>query len=533
VDNTVKILDLETKIWSKRLPARTGGEVASVRLGHSAVSYDSDRVLLFGGEQEDSAYSNEMYIYRLSDNQWELQECLGDIPSGRARHAATIMRDESGDPLMVVTGGMTKDHISDELFFYDINEKTWYKKGKFVPRYDHTLLAYNNKIWAFGGLSPDMNRVSEVHWYDVDTNTVGAIKIQSELTPSMFPGLHFYGSGVIGTMLDVVLPGTTGVKMSEQSNMITSLDLDSLNWRLIYEEKSQGLFAEHRWYHMFVHNSRLVLLGDPEDSYEERLSHVLVMDLSNHGYMDSGAGANTYSDPSAPPSPSLSLGTIGHDMYLFFKRSEMCDFEITAIEGNFRPIVSHDEFGINSEPIKVHMMVLLARWPHFKRIMASQMSEYHERKMFIPEPVAWVRRLIEYMYRDSIEGYNINEITGLLVLANLYDLPRLRKLCIEAISRFGLQESTAVLIWERSMAANEQWMRRGAASYCLQHWGQIVRTEAFRNLCRESLIALCCEAEETTVVRVDRQEPELDEWEGEVDGDGDGELGEPDFEMEE
>ena len=104
------------------------------------------------------------------------------------------------------------------------------------------------------------------------------------------------------------------------------------------------------------------------------------------------------------------------------------------------------------------------------------MNEFHSRKLYIPEPVAWVRKLVEFMYRDSIDGCNIDEITGLLVLANLYELPRLRNLCIESISKQGITDATAVTIWQRAYEADEEVIRRNAALHCFRHWGQIVNS---------------------------------------------------------
>lgn len=72
-----------------------------------------------------------------------------------------------------------------------------------------------------------------------------------------------------------------------------------------------------------------------------------------------------------------------------------------------------------SRPIKVHMFFLLARWPYFKRMMTSRGKEYHNLQLHIPEPISWVRKLIDYMYGDSITDCDIEEATGLLLLSDM------------------------------------------------------------------------------------------------------------------
>ena len=75
-------------------------------------------------------------------------------------------------------------------------------------------------------------------------------------------------------------------------------------------------------------------------------------------------------------------------------------------------------------------------------------------------------------------------------MANIYDMPTLRLLCIHRLSR-ELDVESAATVWERANVAGEDWLRRRAASFCLTHWGRLVRTEGFRRLSRVSMMELC------------------------------------------
>jgi hypothetical protein len=148
-----------------------------------------------------------------------------------------------------------------------------------------------------------------------------------------------------------------------------------------------------------------------------------------------------------------------------------------------------------SAPIHVHRIILQARWPHFKRLYSAQMAEYHTKRMHIPEPYSVVRAFLYYLYSDSISDHreycaSLVDVAGMLVMANLYDMPKLRLLCVNRLSR-ELDVENAAIIWERAGRTNEEWLRRRAAQFCLTNWGRIVRTAGFKSLNRQSLIELC------------------------------------------
>ena len=75
-------------------------------------------------------------------------------------------------------------------------------------------------------------------------------------------------------------------------------------------------------------------------------------------------------------------------------------------------------------------------------------------------------------------------------MANLYDMPKLRLLCVHRLSR-EIDIEHAAIVWERAGRTDEEWLKSRAARYCLTHWGKVVRTEGFRTLSRQSLMELC------------------------------------------
>jgi hypothetical protein len=78
----------------------------------------------------------------------------------------------------------------------------------------------------------------------------------------------------------------------------------------------------------------------------------------------------------------------------------------------------------------------------------------------------------------------------MLVMSNIYDMPRLRHLCVNRLVR-DLDVMHAALIFDRASTAQEDWLKRRAASFCMTHWGRVVRTDSFRRLKRSTMLELC------------------------------------------
>lgn len=151
-----------------------------------------------------------------------------------------------------------------------------------------------------------------------------------------------------------------------------------------------------------------------------------------------------------------------------------------------------------STPIHVHKLILQARWPHFARLYNAQMAEFHTKKMHIPEPYSVVKAFLLYLYTDNIHGTvetdsdattDLSDVAGLLVMSNIYNIPHLRLLCVNRLAK-ELDVEHACVIWYCSGLASEEWLRKRAATFCMTHWGRIVRTPGFLRLPRSALVEL-------------------------------------------
>lgn len=342
--------------------------------------------------------------------------------------------------------------------------------------------------------------------------------------PSLFSGTHFhvFASGVL---LDLITPSET--VRSHDCNL-SALELNFLRWQRLAD--GQEIFRPgYRWHYCTVNDTgtKAWLLGCsldvtnvPGGTDDNHMSEVLTIDLEKYGLLGNGLSAESpVQDPSWSydySGPSQVSG-LGGDLAAVFDQSPElgsgADFVITAIRDDYEGSVSEDMDDVSdpsalqtqptfvepntwtSDPIHVHRILLQLRWPHFKRLYSAQMAEYHTKRMHIPEPYSVVRAFLYYLYTDSIAGHpeyytSAIDVAGVLVMANLYDMPKLRLLCVNRLSR-ELDVENAAIIWERAGRTNEHWLMRRAAQFCLAYWGRVVRTEGFKSLSHQSLIQLC------------------------------------------
>lgn len=523
----------------------------------------------------------------------------GPIPKGRARHAAVLHEDK-----LFIVGGITghDNYVLDDICYLDLKTFTWSRSWRFVGRFDHSAYIWGDRVWVFGGLSEDMDKVSDLWWLDlkgspafesppqigtvdrsgmiktlasprpsyqvVQSSVVGssgyaansrtpqvntpsfhlksyappapgaisALKfVSGSNVPSQMQGIHFhvYSSG---TLLDFVTPAAT---ISSRECSLSALDLGTLRWQKLAEGR-EIFKSGYRWHYCTINEdgTKAWLLGCPTEAgavdlgangLEEYLSDIMEIDLRRYGFLGSNLAPEPRTDLARPSlrtrhvePPSKGLGA---DLAKLFNQppetGSGTDFIVTALSSdcNEEEVIGSALLHVTesadggqawlapdaptSPPIHVHRLILQARWPHFARLWASQMAEFHTKKMHIPEPYTVVKAFLYYLYTDRIDPVdgdgdnamaNLSDVAGLLVMSNIYNLPHLRLLCVNRLGK-ELDVEHACIIWYCAGLANEEWLRKRAASFCMTHWGRIVRTAGFQRLPRTALVELSQEVD--------------------------------------
>ncbi|AEO70261.1 uncharacterized protein THITE_2121459 [Thermothielavioides terrestris NRRL 8126] len=595
VYNHVLRLDLVSHQWTL---VDNYGDIPGVRMGHTATLYKGDKLLVFGGENEHRTYLSDLIIFDLKTAHWTQPQVSGPIPKGRARHAAVLHEDK-----LFIVGGITghDNYVLDDICYLDLKTFTWSRSWRFVGRFDHSAYIWGDRVWVFGGLSEDMDKVSDLWWLDLKGNpafesppqigsldravlarnassprppyqtaqssvvgssgyaansrtpqvntpsfhlkayappapgAISALKFVSGTNvPSQMQGIHFhvYSSG---TLLDFVTPAAT---ITSRECSLSALDLGTLRWQKLAEGR-EIFKSGYRWHYCTMNEdgTKAWLLGCPTEAgaidlgangLEEYLSDIMEIDLRRYGFLGSNLASEARTDLARPlrtcsvEPPSKGLGA---DLAKLFNQppetGSGTDFIVTALSRDY----DEDEImgsallhngdadegsqtwlapdAPTSPPIHVHRLILQARWPHFARLWASQMAEFHTKKMHIPEPYSVVKAFLYYLYTDRIDPTDddadgamadLSDVAGLLVMSNIYNLPHLRLLCVNRLSK-ELDVDHACIIWYCAGLANEEWLRKRAASFCMTHWGRVVRTAGFQRLPRAALVELSQEVD--------------------------------------
>ncbi|KEF57099.1 uncharacterized protein A1O9_07289 [Exophiala aquamarina CBS 119918] len=525
----VVILNLKDHHWTQ---PDVQGPIPKGRARHAAVVYE-DKLFVIGGLTGEANYILDDICY-LDLKTWTWSKTWSFVQ--RFDHSAWIW----GGRLWVL-GGLGADmERPSEIWWLDLkgspalsdSGRQFSTMGR-VPSsrqdpWQHPGRA--DRIDTYAANSGSVHIRSSRREKPTAPGAISSLKfVSGPHVPLQSAGTHFHVCSS-GALLDFVTPSST-IRHNECN--LSSLELDSLRWQRLVE--GPELFQPgYKWHYCTINEdgTKVWLLGSSAEesaaaNQELQLSEILAVDLRRYGLLGSEDMSSSseqsrilaterqthYSGPSG-------VGTaLGSDLALMFDQppesNSMTDFTITAnnepmdYESTISDTDSQARFSLNStgsqilpsdtsnvsQAIHVHKMILHARWPHFKRLYASKMIEYQTSRLHIPEPYSVVRAFLYYLYTDSIAPHpafcrDLTDVAGMLVMANLYDMPKLRLLCVNRLSR-EIDIDHAAVIWERAGRTDEEWLKARAARFCLMNWGRIVRTEGFRSLSRQSLMELC------------------------------------------
>ncbi|XP_050077949.1 kelch domain-containing protein 3 [Anopheles maculipalpis] len=168
--------DTKTRKWTR--PSVTG-TVPGARDGHSACIYD-ERMYIFGGFEESiDKFSCDVYYLDLRTMHWTYVNTLGEPPSYRDFHSATVLNHR-----MYVFGGRSDAvapyHSQEEIYcpnikYLDLKADRWYtpKTTGEIPvgRRSHSAFTYNNKIYIFAGYNGNIDKhFNDLYCFDPERN---------------------------------------------------------------------------------------------------------------------------------------------------------------------------------------------------------------------------------------------------------------------------------------------------------------------------------------------------------------------------
>ncbi|ORX94573.1 galactose oxidase [Basidiobolus meristosporus CBS 931.73] len=446
VYNEVYTMRLDDLVWKQ---VYVKGEPPSKRSDHTASLWRGDRLVIFGGTDEVDAYCNDVVILNFATHSWERPTVSGFIPNGKNKHSAVIHNDR-----LYIVGGCSFSGTSSLMHCLDLNTMEWQEPVPFEAVYSHFSWVYEDRLYVYGGYNNDMDRLMEISVLDLKTYETYKILIKGETAP-VLAGQHF--AQFSNNKLIVILTQCLKHGSSEIQTGVYSLDMQTLQWT----NSCAGNWLEvGNWYYFAMEEERshFHLFGTIDIDSDEYLGSVLTLDLPQYGL---------FSIPNA---------SIASDFGSLFEEKTLTDFEV----------ISADE---NSPTIPVHRVVLLARWPHFANIHKSGMNETLSQSMKINEPYQTVKEFIRYLYTDKLDTLPVETVARLMVLGNMYFLPRLQKLCARVLYH-SIDIDNVARVYRHAVLAQDPGLKRKALEFIFKNYGLVVRSEGFRTMPQEALLDL-------------------------------------------
>lgn len=489
--------------WTRVL--YTKGHPPVKRTDHTATLWDKNKLVIYGGSgEDDNNILEDVVVLDLQTLTWYHPETWGVHPQGgRVRHSATIHNDR-----LYIAGGRSAPEegtFADTLLILDLNTWEWLPPVPFVQRTQHISFMYNKRLYLFGGFEEDMRRSNHLAFIDTDRHSITQLEIDSPSAPAL-TGQRF--AQICGDQLVVAV--TSADEDDVPGNMtattgIWTLDLPSMQWQYrdigaTYDGCIWQCFA------MAEHDTKFFLCGATSQEPADHYAMVLHVDLKEYGIVP------------VPP-PQLGTDLVG----LLIQQSQSADFTIA----------SRTDPGAGQ--LRAHRLVLLARWPHFAHLLASGMAESLSDTLTLPEPFPVLEAFVRFLYTDILDdSVSLSLTADLLVMANMYLLPRLLALCVRRLHS-EMDVHSVSKIYHCAGLAGQRGLQQTALHFIFEHFGAVARTDAFRTLPRECLNELWDELPNNATLvycngTSDHQGPMYDD--SEEDEDEDDDMQRPDSPME-
>ncbi|KAI9326930.1 hypothetical protein DFJ73DRAFT_632322, partial [Zopfochytrium polystomum] len=452
VYNDVFVLSMSDLIW-KRVDYIKGRGPCK-RCDHTATLWGQDRLIIFGGRDANDEFLNDLFILNLTSLEWSEPETFGPAPSGRGKHSSVIYQDR----LYIYGEFNSQDNqVAGELNILDLRLMQWNPEPiPVAPRHSHFCTAHKNRLYIYGGMTPSMDPATNLLIVDLSDYVQTSVSVAGGDTPPTL-GQHF--AQLCGERLvvggAVVVPGR-GPGEGSMPVGIWSLSLDGLRWRRHDDGRYLGSAASWHYFAMGRDQSRMLLFGDGNGL--------------NDG--DEDAGVVSFNGEFVNDSEMLDYDGFVANRASLGRQRHGTDLTILSRE-------------TSAPPLRVHRLVLLTRWPHFAAIERSGMAETSTRPsshqtIFLDEPHRTVRGFIRYLYTDTVDQLrSLAVVADLLVLADLYCMDRLRRLCSARLHR-DLSVRSAIRTYVAAHRAGERGLKARALRFCLDRFGAVARTAGFR-----------------------------------------------------
>jgi hypothetical protein len=406
----VAMFDIETMSWVE-INVSPSIFTPQARYAHISTVWDSDKLIVMGGQDIANQHINEINVFDLTECAWIHGGPInGPYDAYRAVAFCPTVRKNTSS-----CGGKRLPPF-------------WKTKNQTTESDQPPVCIYSN--YNFNDLTRELQSFYPMR----SSHTVDFQDHAPEMIGSTLPpGLRFPTGHLMGQYF--VISGTF-MNANQRGFQIWALNLTNLTWShidtgttLSNGSWNRGLLSKRKYY-VLGHSQR-----DLRDDYSYRrinFDHISIVDLEAYGI---------YSSPSSTCSPvAQELGLA------MLNEPGLSDINIWTTD--------HQSIPANS-------VILAERWPGFSQLLQDQETAVahsknskrprpHKKQLLFPETYSVTLAFLQYLYTDHLITAQQHQpliLSKLLVLADMYNLERLRQLATFALHQL-LTISTASMVYE-------------------------------------------------------------------------------------
>ncbi|GAA5796966.1 hypothetical protein HPULCUR_002344 [Helicostylum pulchrum] len=453
VTNDLHVLNLYNMRWETIQAVK--GTAPCKRYGHTATLWDN-YIIVFGGCNEFQEYCNDIHVFDIQKQTWFQPDINGIVPA-RYLHSASVYNNK-----LFIYGGFAKNsdctYVLDELSVLDLKTFSWSKYHGIPPRYNHSATLVGHKMYIYAGKDEHGNTISDLYVVNLNSPPYTPHLVLGGNTNMVLLKSQHFCESICGKLL-VFGRYLTNNNTVDSMYGLWMLDLDTLEWT---RQECNANFDIGGW------NYFTIITEATKNDDEQQVSLNNLFFLGNTDPFRP-QGYDHFRDALVINSESLGLYDIPASLQVscefsrLLNNPELSDFVIVPAGG---------------QEFHVHQVILITRWPHFRNIYKSGMMESRERRMEIPEPYEVILAFLKYLYNDRLDDTESCQIIcEVLVLANMYLLSRLKKVCCERLYRHHLNIHNCGLIFEKSIMAEETGLKLLSLDYMFRNYGQILKND--------------------------------------------------------
>lgn len=244
------------------------------RVGHSSVLC-GNAYIVFGGDTVDTDFNgypdNNFYLFNINNNKYTIPSHVLNKPKGRYGHTLSAISFNNSSSKLYLYGGQLENEVFDDLLFFELNsfkspKARWEvvepaNNFKPPPLTNHSMSAYKNKLYVFGGVYNNEKVSNDLWCFDTLSNKW----TQLSPTGNLPPPVNEHSSCVVNDRLFIYGGNDfTGVIY----DFLYVLDLQTLVWSKLTDEgkeNSPGARCGHSMTYLGKFNKLLIMGGDKND----------------------------------------------------------------------------------------------------------------------------------------------------------------------------------------------------------------------------------------------------------------------------